>query len=486
MAGNHLNIGPGVGEASYWDTTGAIKPFVDMLAQKKADQVKKDQDLINAAATLSPDKIRKADQSDYINKYNDWKQAQIQANALPQNSRQRLDALANAQQKFQDVHNFISSSKEEAAHQNTLSNMRLQNPHMFSDDANDKIVKSIQAPMSSPDFIPSDKYTTLERYVDHSKVDDGFDSANKELLKQQQWSDPIQSHGLDKHGNKTGVVLHNERQVEPADLLATHAHMYTLSPDIRASIDKRYANINGDSPQQTMMLRLRQNAIDRGDLTVDANGQLQTAVNEKTKPEFKPNYAPDRFYEHQLWRMEHADGGGQPAQPQAINIPFAGTGVVHAPNYVPLSLPNKNFAGATGVNLQTGHPEKALNSSDSYSIVGAGDFPVSKVTGQIAQPNWAKQHPADVVYKRMVHVQQKDPTTEEISSHLIPYENLPKNVANQKDVRTALAGFNKTPIYGGGQPSSSVKYNVDGQVYDIPSDKLNQFLKAKPKAKRID
>src|SRR6184192_162998 len=149
MAGNHLNIAPSVGEASYWDTTGAIKPFVDMLAQKKADQAKKDQDLINAASTLSPDKIRKADIPDYTNKYNDWKQTQIQANALPQNSRQRLDALANAQQKFQDVHNFISSSKEEAAHQNSLSNMRLQNPHMFPDDVNDRLIKSIQAPMSS-------------------------------------------------------------------------------------------------------------------------------------------------------------------------------------------------------------------------------------------------------------------------------------------------------------------------------------------------
>lgn len=467
--GNHLNISPGVGEASYWDPNGAIKSFTDMLAYKKAEQAKKDQDLINQASQLKPEAIRDADREDYINKYNDWKQTQIAANQLPNNSRQRLDQLATAQSKYNDLNRFIYESKKEASNEHGVSNMLLQNPHLFSDDAHGQIIKSMQSPMSNSGFIPGNNYNQLERYIDHSKVDEGFDAAYKEQLKQQEWSNPIQSQGRDKQGNKTGVVVHNERQIEPEDVLSTAAHMYTLSPDIRASIDKRYPNIEGKSPQETMMLRLRQNAIDRGDLTVGANGQLQPGVSEKTKPEFKANYKPDNFYEHYWFKQAHKDDAGVPNAPQAINIPFAGGGVVHAPNYVPLSLPNKNFAGAIGVNLENGHPEKALNSSDSYSIVGAGDFPVSKYTGQVAQPDWAAKHPDAVIYKRMVHVQQKSTDGQDIiSSHLIPYENLPKNVANQKDVRTALSGFNKTPVYGGQTTQKTTPQDFDSQWAKIP------------------
>jgi len=477
MAGNHLNIAPGVGESAYWDTTPAIQAFTNVLAQRKAEQAKKDQDLINQASKLNPEAIRDADRQDYINKYNDWKQTQMAANQLPTNSRQRLDQLATAQQKYNDLNNFIYESKKEAANEHGVSNMLLQNPHMFSDEAHGQLIKSMQSPMSHSDFIPGNNYNRLERYIDHTKVDEGFDAANKEALKQQEWSNPIQSQGRDRQGNKTGVVVHNERQVEPEDLLATHAHMYTLSPDIRASIDKRYANIEGQNPQETMMLRLRQNAIDRGDLTVGPNGQLQTAVNEKTKPEFKPNYRPDLYYEHKLWDWQNNPNGqnGPPAQPQSITIPFAKGGVVHAPNYVPLSLPNKNFAGAQSINMENGKPEKNLNSSDTYAIVGAGDFPVIKqykspgvkydLGGTIAQPEFIKNNPNAVEYKRMVHVQQKDPLNPDapVINHLVPYENLPKNVANQKDVRTALSGLNKTPVYGQGQQNYKA---VNGKSYN--------------------
>jgi len=490
MAGNHLLIGQGIGEASTFDPNYAIQQFGNVLAQKKAEQAKKDQDLINQASKLNPEAIRDADRQDYINKYNDWKQSQMNANQLPANSRQRLDQLANAQQKYNALNNFIYESKKEAANEHGVSNMLLQNPHMFSDEAHGQIIKSMQSPMSHSDFIPGNDYNRLERYVDHTKVDDGFDKANKELLKQQEWSNPIQSQGKDRQGNKTGVVVHNERQVEPEDLLATHAHMYTISPYIRASIDKRYADINGSTPQETMMLRLRQNAIDRGDLTVGANGQLQTAVNEKTKPEFKPNYAPDKFYEHQLWKLEHADGG-QVAQPEAMkNITYAGGNRdFNMKNFVGVSLPSKNFGGAPAVDLATGQRVKALQPSDDYSVVAVGDAPIYNSdrngAGNVVPSAFEQKAPGTYTHKRMVLVQQKPQFEGDTEHHyLVDYSDFPKNVANQKDVRTALSGLNKTPVYG--QHSGSIKYNVDGQIYDIPSDKVNQFLKAKPKAKRID
>lgn len=487
---NHLTIGANYGEAATWDPNYAIGQFNQVLQQQKAEKAAKDQALIDQASQLKPDAIRDADKPDYQQKYNDWKQTAQQANALPNNSRQRLDALASAQSKYNDLGSFIAQSKKEGANEHGLSQQWIGNQHLFSDPAHAQFMKSMQSPMSSPDFVPGNDYQNFQRYIDHSKVDDGFDKAHQTLLKQQEWSNPIQSQGVDKQGNKTGVVIHNEREASPEDLLANDMHMYKVDDATKASIDSRYGSIVGDSPDHTIAARLRQNLIDRGDVTVGKDGSLQSTVNEKTKPEFKANYKPDLFYEHHLW--DWANNPNQVPQgipnPQGQNIPYAGSGVVHAPNYVPVSLPSKNFAGASSINMETGKPESALASSADYSIVGAGDFPVSKYSGVLLQPNFVQQHPDAVTYKRMVHVQQKDPDNPtQTSNHLVPYENLPKNVAGQKDVRQALAGLNKTPVYGSqNTPATTIRVKLkDGRMGNIPSAKLKQFQADNPDAQIV-
>ncbi len=488
--GNHLSIGVGQGEAGIWNAAPAVKAFTDVIAQQRAQRLANQQALLEQAGKINPNGIRQPDQQDYLSKYNDWKTSAMQANQLPQNSRARMDALFNAQQKFGELNNFIGTSKLEGQNEHQLIMDKLKDPHMFNDASQQQILKSTNAPMSSPDFVPSHQYGNFQREIDAQKINDNLDKANKVLVNQAAWSNPIQTQGIDKQGNKTGVVVHNERVVDPETLLSTHMHIATASDDVKKYLDQQYPNLQGNLHQQVL-----QNLIDRGNLAVDKNGQLTSNVAEKTKPEFKPNYKPDLFYAHYDYRLANPAGGAAvPGQPAPIDIPYKGAqgqaATVHAPNYVPLSLPNKNFAGAVGVNLETGRPEKALNSSDTYAIVGAGDFPVLKSNmqnaGALAQPNFAAQHPEAVEYKRMVHVQQKDPVTEQVSSHLIPYDNLPANVANQKDVRTALAGFNKTPVYGQQtQQPTTVSYKVNGTQYNIPSSKAKDFEKQFPKAQKL-
>lgn len=488
MAGNHLSIGAGIGEAGIWNAAPAVKAFTDVVAQQRAQRLANQQSLLEQAGKINPNGIRQPDQQDYLSKYNDWKQSAMQANQLPQNSRARMDALFNAQQKFGELNNFIGQSKLEGQNEHQLIMDKLKDPHMFNDASQQQILKSTNSSMSSPDFVPSHQYGNFEREIDAEKINKNLDEANKVLIGQSSWSNPIQSQGLDKQGNKTGVVVHNERSVDPEKLLSTHMHIATASPDVQKYLDSQYPDLKGNMHGQVL-----QNLIDRGNLAVDKNGQLTSNVAEKTKPEFKSNYKPDNFYAHYDYRLANPAGGGTPASPAPIDIPYKGAqgqaATMHAPNYVPLSLPNKNFAGAIGVNLETGRPEKALNSSDTYSIVGAGDFPVIKQgrdnAGALSQPGFAAKHPDMVEYKRMVHVQQKDPISEVVTSHLIPYDNLPKNVANQKDVRTALSGFNKTPVYGQQQQSATVSYKVNGTQYNIPSSKAKDFEKQFPKAQKV-
>jgi hypothetical protein len=311
MGNGRLLEGIGYGPATVFNPNQAIQNFGNIIAQQRMEQKAKDDALIKQMATLKSDAIRDADTADYRKQYDDWKNTAIEANRLPKNSRQRLDAIAYAQAKYNDLGSFINKSKEQKSHESSLGNMLLSNPHLFSDDAHGQVLKSFASPMSKSEFIPSDKYSTLERYIDPEKIDEGFTKLKSTLLKGSEWSNPIQSQGKDKQGNKTGVIVHSERAVAPESLLSTYAHAYDIDPNVRAFVDKKYNDIGAEDPQHAKMLRLKQYAIDRGELKEGQNGQLITGVVEKSKPEFKPNYAPDKYYAH----FDYRQGNKEPTEP---------------------------------------------------------------------------------------------------------------------------------------------------------------------------
>lgn len=483
--GNHLTIGQGIGEAAVWNPNPAIQNFTNILAQQKAQRDAEKQQLINQMGSIDTSKLRDPDKQDYYNKFQDWQQSAIDAQNAPQNSREKMMAQGLAAQKLNNLKSFIGASAQAAAEHKQIGNQLLQDSfrHQFKDDAVQKYIQSNNLPMSDPNFISDPN--TLERQPNHEKEDDLSDKAQQAYLKQTPWSNPIQSQGVDRQGNKTGVVVHNERSVSPTDVAHYYLNRYDISPDFRKSLADRYPNIQDKASQ------IQQYMKDRDELD---------GWSEKTKPEFKANYAPDKFYAHYDYRLANPAGGAAPqTQPGGQTIPYKGfsnqQSAVHAPNYVPLSLPNKNFAGASGINLDTGQPEKGLNSSDEYSIVGAGDFPVvkkgigynNKIEGSLAQPDFVAKNPNDVEYKRMVHVREKA-LGGDAHDHLIPYENLPANVANQKDVRAALSSFNKTPVYGSQQPdNTSVLVKLpNGRTGHVPLKNYIQFKKENPGAQRID
>lgn len=510
----------GYGGATVFNPSPAIQQFGNILAQQKAEKQAKDQALINQMSTLKPEGVREADKDDYINKYNDWKQTAIAANNLPRNSRQRLDAIANAQSKYNDLGQFISSSKEEKGQENSLGNMMLSNGHMFSDDAHGKVVKSMGSAMSNPDFISHDKYGALERYIDPVKQDDGFDKANKILLKQQDWSNPIQNQGKDKLGNKTGVVVHSEREVDPADILSTHAHMYDLSPDTRKYIDTKYSGINGSTPQETKMLRLKQNAIDRGDLSLGANSELVSGLNEKTKPEFKANTPPDKFYEHHMFIVDHPSGNGTQLLPtQAFGAAMMNGDTNTANqflNYAPANQFRKGekpeFSTVNGYHVikvpdqVTLDPKVAKANAEAKADYEASPEKKGKTLGMFGgtpipyeqSQDYKENPPADpykVVKQGGVHnLDPKNPIDynaqlSEIAKDLkIPTDQINKQVGGKASRGINSAIQKKLDSQPKVAPSSPgmIKVALNGRVGQIPLDKYESFKKENPQAQRVD
>ncbi len=166
-----------------------------------------------------------------------------------------------------------------------------------------------------------------------------------------------------------------------------------------------------------------------------------------------------------LWKEANiGDGGGGVASAKPAVIPYLnGKARVDVPDYVPLSIPKKNFAGSPAYNLTDGKRVPSLESSGDYAIIGVGSFPFvksgSKVSGEIAQPNFVRDHPNDVEYLPMVHVKSPQTSDTEQQDFIIDFDRLPENVKNSKAVKQAVGGIGRKQVAA---PTQKTAKSVSG------------------------
>lgn len=285
MGNGRLLQGVGYGDATVFNPNDAIQQFGNILAQQKAEKQARDQALVNQMTSLKSDAIRDADKEDYLAKYNDWKQAAINANNIPKNSKERLDAIANAQAKYNSLGEFIGGSKEQKLHENSLGNMWLSNGHLFDDASHQKFIKSMQSPMSSSDFIPHTKYGDFERYIDPQKMNNLLDTGKKKSL-----DDVIPERMEEKNyvsGDKRGVLVRNVKSVPYEKVAENYLHLAAINPDFKKYLHDTYKDIQGSNELETTAARIHQLAVDRG----ETNGWQHADV-----AQFKPN--DDSFAKH--------------------------------------------------------------------------------------------------------------------------------------------------------------------------------------------
>lgn len=463
MPNGKLNIGINEGDATVWNPQPAIQQFTNLLAQRQAKQQQEQAEIAKELASVRPDGLRNdADREAFFKQYQDIKNQGIAAQ-YERDPMKKAMAKAQVRQGMLNLQDYVNRSKQAGQRDNafltTASNPETR--HKLTDDSVTKGIANTKLALTDPNY--QSDYTFLQRQVDHNKINDEFQKLNDYNLKQTQWSDPIQSQGVDRQGNKTGVVVYNQRQLTPDQILANQAHLYDVNDDVKESLEQRYGNIQGSTPAETKMMRIRQNAIDRGDLKLGANGELQSNLIEKSKPTFKPDREPDRFYEH--YNYEHRNDNTSPVAPQNINLPYnGGKANVNVQNYVPLSLPSKNFAGQAAYDLSNGRQIPSLESSDAYSVVGVGNFPFikkgyGKLDGTIAQPSFENRNPNDISQRPMVHVQKKLPNGEGVEDYLVDYNKLPENIKNSKPVKQALAKF---------KPSENATQTVNQPKVSLP------------------
>lgn len=467
------------GGAQLFGHNPTVQTFAGILAQRKAKQDQDNKYLAEQMASVKPDGLRNdADRQSFYNKYATIKQQGIDA-ANEKDPRKRTMAIANVRQSLMDLDSYVNQSKQQAAKENSYAQAYMQNPTAWSDESIDQHRKSSQMAVDNPNIVKD--YTTLARKPDLIKLDTRLKNIrDDELLSGIKGEDVIT--GRKKVGNKWENQIQTKYTADPEDVHAAYLNEYDINDDFKHRLVSQYGHQipQGLPPDQQKAALVGQYVRDLGE--VSKYDKVKESVDRAPR-------ATTNVYI-----------GGQPQQMAipAENPEGKQIGVFSSPNYLPMNKQNINMAGAKSINLQTLQPDQPLKSSNKYNLVGLTSAPVlnkdlyvgkKKIPkGSLSQGDYANSHPEDVTWQDMAHVQEDYPADDEhpkpyTIDHLVNANLLPHNVTGTKAWQAQVANYK--PVKNTQQTAPTVKFNLNGQVYNIPSDKVGAFKRAKPNAKQL-
>ena len=298
MAGvGHLDIGIGEGSAQVFGSNPAIATYANILQQRKLKQDQDNKYIAETLAQAKPEGLRNdADRQTFYKQYSDLKNKAIAAENEKDKFKKAM-ALADVKQGVMDLNSYVDQSKKQAAKENMMGNAIMQAPHNWTDDAVQRYRKSLEAPIGHSDVITDP--TTLERRVDPDKVDKQYQEHKDLLTKNLQYDNGTYKKGVEPGTGRKGAWMVQTRGI-PMDgqggALESTLHWVSANPDVQKSLQDRYPQIQGQTPQETMALRTKQYMVDRGD---------NEGIYDQTKPVFKYAQEPVRPSWMENWFMSH-------------------------------------------------------------------------------------------------------------------------------------------------------------------------------------
>lgn len=465
MGVGHLNIGQGLGDAQVFGHNPAVAQFANQLAQRKAKQDADNKYLAEQLATVKPDGLRNdADKGVFYDKYAKIKQQALDAEA-EKDPRKRVMAMADVRESLAGLSAYADESKKQAAKENSFAQAYMQNPTAWSDESIAKHRASTQMAVSDPNVVKD--YTTLARQPDLVKLDTRLKKVRDDLLDGIKGQDVIT--GRQKVGNKMVNQIQTKYTADPEDVNHAYLNEFDVNPDFQHHLVSQYGHaIPPGLPQAAQKAALVHQYIK------DTYGdELSTYGKVKDNADFRPRVSTNIYV------------GGQPSA-QAIpteNNEGKQIGTFSSPNYLPMNHSGLNMAGLPSINMQTMQPEKPLKSSSKYNLVGLTSAPVinkdldrtdgngKKTTipkGSLAQGNYAKEHPEDVTWNDMAHVQEDYPADDEhpkpyTVDHLVDQSLLPRSVTGTKAWKGETSNYKS---FGGKSDPNKVYKASTGQSYN--------------------
>ncbi len=427
MAATDGVFGIGKGDAQVFGANQGLKYLQGIIQDNQLKRAKEQKDLQDSLSQVKADGLREPDLPDFYKKYDNIKS--IYSQILSEKDPYKKAQLNNDFEKAKiDAMSFAKKSNETGKMYTDFKSKALDNKFrdQFQDDAIEKAQKSDKLAMSHPDFISD--FSTLGRQLDFSHELDKLGKIDDDAIKGSQAKNPIMTPTM--IGNKPATLMKYVKEVDPVHQAALYKLHYDTDRNTKAWIQQQYKDLYDKYPEDEATDMAMKDLVSKRPLRKE---------DIKTEDDWRP-------------RAPRAGGSaGLAGNPQDIILPYAqGKASTLARDYVPVSIPNKNFAGSPAWDLNTGKQIPSLQSSSDYEVVGVGNFPIIKgghtntgesVANALSQPNFAKNNPNSIQYKAGVHVQKKDPLTGTTDDFVIPYERFPDNVKNTKAVREAIAKF---------------------------------------------
>lgn len=313
MAGvGHLDIGIGQGPAQVFNPNPGIAQFGQILAQRKAKQDADNKYLADTLAQAKPDGLRNdADRTNFFNKYQKLKDQGIAAENEPDKLKKAM-ALANVRQGVMDLNSYVDQSKKQAAKENSFAQAYMQNPTAWSDESIDQHRKSTNLAVDDPSVVKD--YTTLARRPDYQKLQESLKKDRDDLVSGIQGEDMIT--GRQKVGNKMVNTIQTKYTADPEDVSHHFLNRYDIDPNFQHYLVSQY----GHSIPQGLQPQGQKAAL----VSSYIKNELGDDVSKYGPVKDKPDAAPDRFYEHEQWLIDHglktADGQLTPAQTAITNM----------------------------------------------------------------------------------------------------------------------------------------------------------------------
>jgi hypothetical protein len=420
-----IKTGIGVGEAQVYDISSLENNYFKLLQRQAQETSRFQNELADLIGKVKTDGARDIDKLDIAKGYDEIKDLYRKAASI-RNPTERNLVRAQITSGIQSLNEYAARSASEAkSYIDTLGRVATTGEYMYDLNKLNDFKSRINKPIKELSiFNPLD----LQKLPDDSSRDKAFDNLYTELK-------PRAVYEVRKAaGNREQEV----GVINPILIANNIMERLNKSPEWLNLATRNYVQENpGKQPEFKDIV---------------AN-EVKLYMNRKGNE-----------YAGSPSRIPKATGGEAPdwlnnPNPVTLNIPFAGgKASVDSQNYIGLSIPNKNFAGSSAIDLTTGSPVKSLTSSNDYQIVGIGNFPTiasGNFKGSLAQPNYESKNPKNITYKPLIHVQQivKYGNGSKTKDLLIPFDRLPANVKSSKALDKVLRNFRpssgKSPVNPG-------------------------------------
>jgi hypothetical protein len=441
-----IRTGIGIGEAQvYNQPSELVQTYGKIMVQQAKDRAKFEEDLATTMAKYSTKGLKDGDIKLTTESYKNLKDKVTKYDS--RNPTQRAQALAEARAGMQAIQDYADGAMTAYSNLDKISGDILENPWKYKPES----VAAVKQLYANPYATWSDDYKDLnrakfEREPDGSSVQKLFNVVNADLKGQAEAGSQF------KVGEKGGYKI-STYFATPEQASQTLLKTIDLAPEAKFTLNKLYVAANPDKTDYTQL-----------DV---ANFATQL---------YKEQFGDNAFnFKGSMSLIPKVTGGEAPdwlnnPNPVTLNIPFAGgKASVDSQNYIGLSIPNKNFAGSSAIDLTTGSPVKSLTSSNDYQIVGIGNFPTiasGNFKGSLAQPNYESKNPKNITYKPLIHVQQivKYGNGSKTKDLLIPFDRLPANVKSSKALDKVLRNFRpssgKSPVNTGSGKDNTDPLNI--------------------------